>query len=70
MFDAVEVDWMPIIGPLIVLVLTVFAVALIYSLIFSRLLPKRLYNLLLGPVCLLGCYIWAIPMNLGFHAYF
>lgn len=55
MFDGVEVDWMPFIGPLVILVLTVFAVAFIYTLIFSKLLPKRLYNFLLGPVCLLGC---------------
>lgn len=69
MFDGVEVDWMPIIGPLLVLIATMFGVALIFKLLFSW-LPKRLFNFLLGPVCLVGLYIWAIPMNLGFHEYF
>lgn len=69
MFKGVEVDWMPIIGPLLVLIATMFGVALIFKLHFSW-LPKKLFNFLLGPVCLLGLYIWAIPMNGGFHEYF
>lgn len=69
MFESVEFNWIQIIGPLIVLIVTLFALALIYKLFFNW-LPRKLYNLLIGPVMLLGVYLWAIPMNMGFHELF
>lgn len=69
MFEGVEFNWVPIIGPLIVLIITMFAVTLIYKLLFSW-LPAKLFNFLMGPVALIGMYIWAFPMNLGFHEFF
>ncbi|WP_082786598.1 hypothetical protein [Sporosarcina psychrophila] len=68
-FEGIEVDWMPIIGPIIVLIVTVVAVALIYRLFFNW-LPTKLFNFLIGPIVLFGFYIWAIPMNVGFHEFF
>ena len=70
MFEGVEVNWMPIIGPFIILFLTMLVTAFVYKLLFIKWLPKQLYNYLLGPVCLIGLYIWLIPMNLGFHEFF
>lgn len=69
MFEGVEFNAMQFVGPLIVLILTMIGTALIYKLLFSW-LPKKLYNALIGPVALFGAYIWAIPMDLGFHTYF
>jgi len=69
MLDGVEFNSMQFIGPLILLFLVPLGIAFIYRLLFSW-LPRKLYNALIGPVILLGLYIWAIPMNLGFHTYF
>lgn len=69
MFEGVETNWMPIIGPLIILIVTMVAVTLIYKLLFSW-LPPKLFNFLIGPVALFAAYLWAIPMNLGFHEFF
>lgn len=69
MFDGVEFNSMQFVGPVIVLIVTMFSIALLYKLLFNW-LPKSLFNILIGPVVLLGLYIWAIPMNLGFHTYF
>lgn len=33
-------------------------------------MPKKFYNFLLGPIALLGFFIWAIPMNMGFYEFF
>jgi len=68
-FEGVEFDWMPIIGPLIILIVTMFAIAFIYR-IFFKWLPKGLYIFLIGPVYLLGLYLWFVPMNVGFHELF
>lgn len=69
MLDGIEVNHMPIMGPIIVLIATVVAVALVYRLFFNW-LPTKLFNSLIGPVVLFGFYIWAIPMNIGFHEFF
>ncbi len=70
MFDEVEVDWIPIVGPLIVLIVTLTAVMFLYALIFSRLLSQELFKFFAGLVALLGIYIWFVPMDVGFHHYF
>lgn len=69
MFENVEFNSMQLIGPLIILLITMFSVALVYKLLFKW-LPKKLFNLLIGPVMLISLYIWAFPMNLGFHEFF
>ncbi|MEK5070275.1 hypothetical protein [Sporosarcina sp. FSL K6-1508] len=68
-FEGVEFDWMPIIGPLVILIVTMFAIAFIYR-IFFKWLPNGLYNFLIGPVCLIGLYLWFVPMNVGFYELF
>lgn len=69
MFEGIETNYMQIIGPLILLFVTMFTVTLVYKLLFSW-LPRKLFNFLIGPVALFGAYIWAFPMNLGFHEFF
>jgi len=44
--------------------------AVIYKILLSSILPKKVYNFLLGPIALLGFFIWAIPMNMGFYEFF
>ena len=68
--DGVEFNQMMFIGPIIILFITMFGICFLYAIVFRRLLPKQIYNFLIGPVALFGAYIWAIPMNLGFHEYF
>jgi len=68
-FEGVDFNSMMFIGPLIVLFTTISGVCLIYSYVF-RWLPKRIFNYLLTPAALIGAYIWAIPMNMGFFEYF
>lgn len=69
LFEGVEVNWTPIIAPIIILIITMFVITFLYKMLFSW-LPKKLYDALIGPVMLGGIYIWAIPMNLGFHELF
>ncbi|QCJ45396.1 hypothetical protein FAY30_25925 (plasmid) [Bacillus sp. S3] len=68
-FKGVELNSMQFIGPLIGLAATMFATAFLFRLLFGW-LPKKLFNLLLGPAALIGAYIWAVPMNLGFYELF
>lgn len=68
-FEGVKFNSMQFIGPLIILGLTMFATAVIFKILFGW-LPRKLFNFLLGPVSLIGAYIWAIPMNLGFYEFF
>ncbi|OOP61754.1 hypothetical protein BWZ43_25685 [Heyndrickxia oleronia] len=60
---------MQIIIPLVLLILCMVSISLIYWLVF-RWLPKLIFNFLLGPIALLGAYIWAFPMNMGFYEFF
>ena len=69
MLDGIETNYMVIIAPIVVLFVTMFAVTLVFKIFFSW-LPKRLFDFLIGPVALFGIYIWAIPMNAGFHELF
>jgi len=68
-FEGADLNTMQFIGPLIVLVATMVLTAIIFKLLFSW-LPSKLFNFFLGPVALVGAYIWAVPMNLGFHELF
>lgn len=69
-FDGVEFNQMMFIGPLIILAITMVGTCFLYATVFKRLLPPQFFNFFLGPVALFGAYIWAVPMNLGFHEYF
>lgn len=44
--------------------------AAIYKILFIKLLPNKIYNFLLGPIALLGFFVWAVPMNMGFYEVF
>lgn len=68
-FEGLELNTIQFIGPLLILIATMVLTALIFKLVFSW-LPKQLFNFLLGPSALVGAYIWAVPMNLGFHELF
>ncbi len=69
LFENVELNTMQIIIPLVLLILCMVSISLIYWLVF-RWLPKLIFNFLLGPIALLGAYIWAFPMNMGFYEFF
>ncbi|MEY2372934.1 hypothetical protein [Lysinibacillus capsici] len=58
------------IPPLILLPVVMIGCAVIYKILLSSILPKKVYNFLLGPIALLGFFIWAIPMNMGFYEFF
>jgi uncharacterized BrkB/YihY/UPF0761 family membrane protein len=68
-FKGVELNSMQFIAPLIILAITMFTTVFIFRLLF-RWLPKKLFNFLIGPVALVGAYLWAIPMNMGFYELF
>lgn len=56
--------------PMFLLSFVMIACLGIYSSIFRNILPSKIHNFFLGPVALLGFYIWAIPMNMGFYEFF
>lgn len=68
--EGIELNYSQIIGPLVILFITMLATTLVYSLLFKRWLPIKIFNFLIGPVALFGAYLWAFPMNLGFHEFF
>ena len=69
-FEDVKLNSIQIIGPLVILLITMIATTLVYSLLCKRWLPVKVFNYLIGPVALFGAYLWAFPMNLGFHEFF
>ncbi|MFF2176005.1 hypothetical protein ACFVT8_06020 [Lysinibacillus sp. NPDC058147] len=58
------------IPPMLLLPIVMVVCVAIYRAILGRILPTRVYNLLLGPIALLGFFIWAIPMKMGFYEFF
>ncbi|MFJ7662414.1 hypothetical protein ACIQXW_08440 [Lysinibacillus sp. NPDC097162] len=58
------------IPPMILLVVAMSACMGIYVVLFKKVLPRKIYNFFLGPVALIGFYIWAVPMNIGFYEFF
>ena len=63
-------DLLYFIPPLIFLIVVPLICALIYAGIFHRILPAKIYNFFLGPSVLVGFYIWAVPMKIGFYEFF
>ncbi len=70
MFEGVNFNQMQFIWPLIILFVTIMLFAFIYKLLFQWILPRGIFNFLIGPICLFGFYVWLIPMNLGFYEFF
>ena len=58
------------IPPILLLPVVMVVCALVYKIIFKNILPTKIYNVFIGPVTLLGFFIWAIPMNMGFYEFF
>ncbi|WP_312129720.1 hypothetical protein [Lysinibacillus capsici] len=58
------------IPPMILLPVVMIGCAVIYKILLGNILPKKIYNFLLGPIALLGFFIWAIPMKMGFYEFF
>ncbi|MGC7931265.1 hypothetical protein ACP3VS_21925 [Lysinibacillus sp. VIII_CA] len=55
---------------MILLPVVMIGCAIIYKILLGSILPKKVYNFFLGPIALLGFFIWAIPMNMGFYEFF
>ncbi|WP_291760096.1 hypothetical protein [Lysinibacillus sp. UBA5990] len=55
---------------MILLPIVMIGCAVIYKILLGKILPTKIYNFLLGPIALLGFFIWAIPMNMGFYEFF
>lgn len=58
------------IPPMILLPVVMIGCAVIYKILLGKILPTKIYNFFLGPIALLGFFIWAIPMNMGFYEFF
>jgi len=58
------------IPPMLLLPIVMIGCAVIYKILLGNIFPKKIYNFLLGPIALLGFFIWAIPMNMGFYEFF
>lgn len=56
--------------PVIKLMVVEIGCIVVFSSIFEKLLPDKIYKSLLVCVALVGFYIWAVPMNLGFSRFF
>ncbi|MFJ6268188.1 hypothetical protein [Lysinibacillus xylanilyticus] len=58
------------IPPMLFLPVVMVVCAAIYKVLLGNILPTKIYNFLLVPIALLGFFIWAIPMNMGFYEFF
>jgi len=70
-------SWFPIgvhllyfIPSMMLLIVVPFVCVRIYAAIFSKILPYKIYKSLVFPIVLLGFFLWAIPMNMGFYGFF
>ncbi|QTB25222.1 hypothetical protein [Lysinibacillus sphaericus] len=58
------------IPPMLLLPVVMVVCAAIYKALLGNILPTKIYNFLLVPIAILGFFIWAIPMNMGFYEFF
>ncbi|KMY32010.1 hypothetical protein ACZ11_07495 [Lysinibacillus xylanilyticus] len=58
------------IPPMLLLPVVMVVCAAIYKVLLGNILPTKIYNFLLVTIALLGFFIWAIPMNMGFYEFF
>lgn len=58
------------IPPILLLPVVIVVCLEIYRISLRKVLPTKVYKLLLGPIALLGFFIWAIPMDMGFYEFF
>ncbi|GLC88932.1 hypothetical protein LYSBPC_20590 [Lysinibacillus piscis] len=59
-----------IIPPMLLLPIIMVTCVVIYKILLGKILPTKIYNFFIGPVALLGFFVWAIPMNMGFYEFF
>jgi len=59
-----------IILPVLILMIVEIGCIVIFSSIFEKILPKKIYKFLLVCVALVGFYIWTVPMNMGYAKFF
>ncbi|WP_155590969.1 hypothetical protein [Lysinibacillus cavernae] len=59
-----------IILPVMLLMAVEIGCIIIFSSIFEKLLPHKIYKSLLVCVALAAFYIWAVPMNMGYSEFF
>ncbi|MER2262352.1 MAG: hypothetical protein ABS934_10075 [Psychrobacillus sp.] len=60
----------PFIPPLILLFIVPIFSFIIFRALFGKILPTKIFKFFIVPVLLLGFYIWAGPMKIGFYEYF
>ncbi|AYC28707.1 hypothetical protein [Paenisporosarcina cavernae] len=70
LFENVDFPTEQIIGPLVVLIITMVIAASVYKILLGKILPPKVFDFFFGPVCLFGFYLWAIPMQMGFYDVF
>jgi len=58
------------IPPMILLPFVMVVCVVIYKVLLGKILPIKVYNFFIGPIALIGFFIWAIPMNMGFYEFF
>jgi len=58
------------IPPMILLPVVMVVCVAIYKNLFGKILSTKIYNFFIGPIALLGFFVWAIPMNMGFYEFF
>lgn len=58
------------IPPILLLLVVPTVFAIIYAILFRKILPTKLFNFFIKPVVILGLYVWAVPMELGFFEFF
>lgn len=58
------------IPPIILLFVVPTTFAILYAILFRRILPDKIFNFFLVAVILLGLYVWAAPMETGFYEFF
>ncbi|MET4563505.1 hypothetical protein [Lysinibacillus parviboronicapiens] len=70
-------SWISVVGsllylipPMILLPIVMVVCVVIYKLLFGKILPTKIYNFFIGPVALVGFFVWALPMNMGFYEFF
>lgn len=58
------------IPPMLLLPVVMIVCAVTYKILLGNILPTKIYKFFLCSITLLGFFIWAIPMNMGFYEFF
>lgn len=65
-----SIELYPLFFSLLILLIVPTIFVIIYTILFRRILPSKLFDFLIGPIVLLGFYVWAVPMEIGFYEFF